>query len=368
MYEDFAPKLAQVITSYSQPIEKDQLVVVMAKADAEPLVEALAVEILKRGGHPFSLLQTTNSGEIFFRNADDHQLEYLNPVLMSTIENIDVLLSIRSTTNPKALSNIDPERMQKSQVAQRPFTDLFLKREQAGELRWNICPWPTQAAAQDAEMGFLEYQEFVYKACALHHDDPVAYWREFKERQDKLCAWLEGKKHLEVRGPGIEMSLSIDGRTWINAHGSKNFPDGEIFTSPVEDSVNGHVEFNLPSVYGGRELSGIKLKYKDGKVVEASAEKGEDYLLSQLDADDGSRIMGEFAIGTNMGIRKFTREILFDEKMGGTIHMAVGLGFQEAGGGNVSVVHWDMVHDMMDGGEILVDGELFYKAGEFMVG
>jgi aminopeptidase len=367
MYNDFAPRLARVLTEYSTPVRKGDLVIIWGGLVSLELVEALQYEVLQKGGHLSTQLNTPSWAEMFYRHASDEQLKYVDPIVKAAFENVDILYSIRGATNTKMLAGIDPARMQLNQRASKPLMDIYNKREAAGDLRWTISGWPTMANAQEAEMGFLEYQEFVYKACGLHHEDPVAYWREFKDKQAKLVEWLKGKKQVEVRGPGVELSLSVEGRGWISAHGEKNFPDGEIFTCPVEDSVNGHVEFSYPSVYGGRLVEGVQLTFKDGKVVEACAEKGEDYLYSQLDADEGSRFLGEFAIGTNMGIRRFTREILFDEKMGGTIHLALGRGFPQIGGKNDSVVHWDMVHDMMQGGEVLVDGELFYRAGEFMV-
>ena len=367
MIPDLAPKMAQVIAAYSVNVQEGELVQVIGESVAEPLIEALVEAILQRGGHPAVRMTTANMGEIFFRNASDAQLDYVSPIIEYSVEKLDVSIFIRASANPKAMSNIDPQRTARRGKASRHLIERRRQREEAGEFRWNICPWPTHSAAQDAEMGFLEYVEFVYKACGLDQDDPVAYWTQFRDKQERLAAWLADKHHAEVRGPGIEMSFDFGGRTWVSCHGTENFPDGEIFTSPIEDSVNGHVEFNYPTVSGGREVSGVRLTFKDGKVVEASAQKGEEYLMAQLDTDEGSRTLGEFAVGTNFGIQRFTRSTLFDEKIGGTIHMALGRGFEEAGGSNMSVVHWDMVHGMMDGGEILIDGERFYQSGQFMI-
>jgi len=216
-------------------------------------------------------------------------------------------------------------------------------------------------------MGLRAYEDFVYRACGLDQPDPVAYWIAFRDKQERLVAWLADKKHAEVRGPGIDMSFDFQDRLWVSCHGALNFPDGEIFTSPVEDSVNGTVEFNFPSVYQGFEVDGVKLRFENGVAVEASASKGEAFLLSQLDTDAGGRRLGEFAIGTNMGVQQLTRSILFDEKIGGSIHMALGRSYAEAKGLNQSAIHWDMVHNMKDGGEIVIDGELFYRSGEFLV-
>jgi aminopeptidase len=265
------------------------------------------------------------------------------------------------------MAMVDPARVAKSQKGNRPIIEKYFERINDKSLNWNITAWPTQASAQEAEMGLNAYADFVYRACGLDQADPVAYWTNFRERQTRLTDWLQGKKHAEVRGPGVELSFDFTDRPWVSCHGTVNFPDGEIFTSPIENSMNGYVEFNYPSMFGGREVNGTRLVFKDGRCVEASAKKNEEYLLSQLDMDDGSRCLGEFAIGTNMGIQKFTGEILFDEKIGGTFHMALGEGIAESGGLNKSAIHWDMIHGMRDGGEVYIDGELFYKSGEFVV-
>ncbi len=367
MFDDFAPRLAQLLTEFSVPIQPGDYVLISSTIEAEPLIRALYEAVLRRGGHPVARVRLPELQELLYELGNDEQLEFSDPLALEAIERADVLFNILAPANTKALSNVPPERVAKRQKAQRAIIQRYFERIGDGSLRWNICGWPTQAAAQQAEMGLLAYTEFVYNACALDKDDPIAHWRSVKEKQARMVAWLKGKKRAEVRGPGIELTFDFEGRTWISAWGDNNFPDGEIFTSPIKTSVNGHVEFNFPTVYGGREVRGVKLTFKDGKVVEASAEKGEDFLLSQLDLDEGARFLGEFAIGTNYGIQRFTGETLFDEKIGGTIHMALGQAFEEAGGTNKSQVHWDMVHDMKQGGSITIDGELFYENGQFVV-
>jgi aminopeptidase len=216
-------------------------------------------------------------------------------------------------------------------------------------------------------MSLRDFEDFVYGATFADRDDPVAQWSKVHEEQAHYIEWLNGKEQVLVRGPHVDLSLSIKGRSFINSDGKKNMPSGEIFTSPIENSVNGWIEFTYPAITRGREVEGIRLVFKDGEVVEASAEKNEDFLISMLDTDDGSRYLGEFAVGTNYGIQRFTKSILFDEKIGGTIHLAVGRGFPEAGSENVSSIHWDMICDMRQDSEILVDGELFYRDGKFQV-
>ena len=198
-------------------------------------------------------------------------------------------------------------------------------------------------------------------------NDPIGYWRSISAKQDRIVNWLKGKKSVHLVGKGTDLRLSIAGREFINCDCQKNVPDGEVFTGPVEDSMEGHVSFSYPTIYQGREVSGVHLEFKQGKVVKASAEKNEDFLLQTLDTDDGSRYVGEFAIGTNEGIRQFTRQILFDEKIGGSFHMALGAGYPETGSKARSAIHWDMICDLRDGGQIWVDDILFYENGKFLI-
>jgi aminopeptidase len=216
-------------------------------------------------------------------------------------------------------------------------------------------------------MSLRQYTDFLFRACKVDQDDPVALWEEVYRSQERLIEWLKGKKHLQVKGEHIDLEMSIDGRVFLNAGGRANMPDGEIFTGPVEDSVNGWVRFTYPAYYQGNEVKGVELRFENGLVVDAKAQTNEQFLISTLDTDPGARRLGEFAIGTNRDIQEFTGSILFDEKIGGTVHMAVGQGYRESGSVNESLVHWDMICDMRAGGEIIVDGELFYKDGEFVI-
>ena len=367
MYEDFAVKMAKIMTEYSQPINKGDLVLIQGASEAVPLIQSLYEAVLRRGGHPFVIGGIPGLQDVYWELADEHQLTYVNPVILHAIENIDVSFNIFARTNTKARSNTDPQRMALAQKSMQPIMETYMKRVAAGDLRWCILPYPTNADAQEAEMSLTEYTRFVYNACAFHLDNPVDHWKSIRDEQTRLAEYLADKSEAVIKGPGIDMSFNFKDRVWVSCHGDNNFPDGEIFTGPIEDSVNGTVEFNLRTMNGGREVNGAKLAFKDGKVVEASADKNEEFLLSQLDMDEGARRLGEFAIGTNWDIQDVTGSTLFDEKIGGTIHMAMGRSIPESKGENISAIHWDMVHDMKDGGEIYIDGELFYRAGEFMV-
>jgi len=374
MAKNLAIDLAKILTEYSSPVQPGDYVTIAGQHDtAGPLVEALVEAVLKRGGYPnvqsAPLISADYSPyyELFMREANDAQLDHLDSTIMHWVNHSDALFFIKAPANTKAVSTIDPARISRFRRTIQPFGEAYLDRYDKGELRWTVVGWPTEALAQSAEMGLRAYEDFVYRACGLDQPDPVAYWIAFRDKQERLVAWLADKKHAEVRGPGIDMSFDFQDRLWVSCHGALNFPDGEIFTSPVEDSVNGMVEFNFPSVYQGFEVDGVKLRFENGVAVEASASKGEAFLLSQLDTDAGGRRLGEFAIGTNMGVQQLTRSILFDEKIGGSIHMALGRSYAEAKGLNQSAIHWDMVHNMKDGGEIVIDGELFYRSGEFLV-
>jgi aminopeptidase len=361
-------KVAEILVNYCVAVRPDDLVMIHPYEPlAAPLALAVYKHVLVAGGHAIFNMRPTGADEILYQYGSDEQIDHLDPMYMWLMSSIDVRMALRAPANTKSLTNVNPERLARRRRSQDPAMKTFMQRQASGEMRWVVTEHPTQAAAQDAEMSLAEYEDFVYGACMVHLDDPVAYWRAKSAEQQRLIDWLQGKDKVEVRGENVNLTLSIKDRIFLNADGARNFPDGEIFTGPVEDSVNGWVRFTYPAIYGGREVDGVELRFEEGRVVEAIAEKGEEYLLAVLDTDAGSRYLGEFAIGTHEAIQQFTRNILFDEKIGGTMHVAVGAGYPDTGSKNESAVHWDMICDMRSGGEIVVDGELFYKNGEFQV-
>ena len=360
-------KLAQTIVDYSVAVRQGDRVLIQGGTIAEPLIKELYTRILQAGGHPFLMLSFPGTDELFFKYASDDQLKHVPKPLELIYETYDVRIALLAETNTKALSNVEPDRLVTQRRARTELMRTFMRRSAAKELRWNVAPFPTNASAQDADMSLIEYEDFVYGACLPDMADPVGYWKKFSARQDKIVAWLKGKREVHLKGPDTDLHLSIAGRPFENCDGHFNMPDGEIFTGPVEDSINGHVFFSYPAIYGGREVTGVRLWFEQGKVVRATADKNEEYLLKTLDTDAGSRFVGEFAIGTNEGITKFTREILFDEKISGSFHMALGAGYPETGSKNESAIHWDMICDLRDGGEIRVDNELLYRNGKFII-
>jgi aminopeptidase len=358
-------RLAHLLTSYCVAVQPRDWVLVRADVAALPLVERVVEHVLRAGGNPTVQLSAESLDEITLAHAGDEQLSWLSPVDQLLAERVDARITIRAAGNTRALSGVDPERQRIQQNAQRPLAQTLMQRAAEGAHHWTLTVYPCEAYAQEADMSLRAYADFVYAATYADQEDPVACWHKVRDRQQHLVDWLAGKSEVVARGPNIDLTLSIAGRTFVNSDGKRNMPSGEIFTGPVEDSANGWIKFSYPALRGGREVDGVELVFAEGKVVEAKATKNEVYLLSQLDSDPGARYLGEFAVGTNDQIQRFTKNILFDEKIGGTLHVAVGAGYPETGSRNRSSVHWDFICDMRQDSEIWVDGELFYRNGAF---
>jgi len=243
--------------------------------------------------------------------------------------------------------------------------EIFFRRIGEGKLRWTGLPYPISAEAQEASMALQEYEDFVYSSCLVDKEDPVAEWKKVRQQQQKICDFLNQANEIHIVGEDTNLTFNVKGRKWINCSGKENMPDGEVFTGPVENSTNGTIRFTYPGIISGREVEDIKLSFKDGRVTQASAAKGDDFLQQTLKIEGADRL-GETAIGTNYGITRFTKSMLFDEKMGGTIHMALGNAYPESGGKNQSAIHWDILKDMKKDGEIYADNKLFYKNGKFL--
>jgi aminopeptidase len=360
-------KLAEMLVAYSVPIKPGDKAMIQGSCVAAPLIREIYRQVLKAGGHPFILASVPGVEEIQYKTASDEQLKFIHEPHRIMFDTYDARFAIICDENTKELNNVDPSRIAIARRARRDLFNRFIERVAKKEMLWTGTLFPTQAHAQQAEMSLSEYEDFVYNACMPDMNDPVGYWKKVSIEQQKICDWLKGKKKVHVSGPETDLTLSIKGREFINCDCRENVPDGEIFTSPVEDSANGTVYFSYPAIYEGREITGVRLWFENGKVVKSSAEKNEVLLNTALDTDESSRYLGEFAFGTNQGITKFTGEILFDEKIGGSFHLAVGAGIPEAGGTNKSSIHWDMVCDLRQAGEISVDDQLIYKNGKFIL-
>jgi aminopeptidase len=347
-------------------VKAGETVAITANVVAEPLVRAVYREVLRHDGLPVLLLDIDGAGADLLRLGSDEQLTYISPTEQFARGQADVLINIRASTNTRANSGVDPARQRLHQRARADLRHTFMRRAADGDLRWTLTLYPTDALAQDADMATDEFTDFVLRACKLDTLDPVAAWQQLGAGQQRLIDWLEGKSEVHLTGPDTDLTLSVAGRTWINSDGHRNFPSGEIFTGPVEDSVTGHVRFSFPVVTAGREIEDIRLRFAGGKVVEASAAKNEAYLHEQLDTDPGARFLGEFAFGTNFGITRFIKNILFDEKIGGTVHMALGAGYPDTGSVNQSAIHWDLICDLRQGGRVEVDGAPFLVDGRYL--
>jgi aminopeptidase len=360
-------KMADVLVNYSTAVQPGDKVLLMGDELAAPLLRAVYAKVLQAGGHPQLLVQLSGTQELFYRYANDDQLAHIPEPVKLMLETYDVRIRIGAAANTRELSGVDPAQQVKHGRAMGELLRIQMRRGASGALRWCSTLYPTQAYAQDAGMSLSDYEDFVFGACMPEMDDPIGYWRRFSAWQQKIVDWLAGKSEVHVTAPGTDLRLNVAGRTFINSDGTHNMPSGEVFTGPVEDSAEGQILFSYPAIFRGQEVSGIRLWFEGGKVVKASAESNEELLLRALDTDEGSRFLGEFAIGTNAGITQFTKQILFDEKINGSIHLALGAGYPDTGSVNQSAIHWDMVCDMRDGGEIRVDGELLYKDGAFAI-
>ena len=368
MTDNRVEKFARILVDYSTDVQPGDRVAVTTTTLGEPIARALYERILERGGHPHILFDLPGQEEIFLARANDQQMAYIPVFHKIAFTEFDVLIKVRAEANTRSMTNIPHARVQQRSKALAPLLKAQLERGAAGSLRWMSTQFPTSAYAMEADMGDEEYKDFFYAAIHADQDtpDPVAYWQGVCQDQERIAQRFQGHDRVEIKAPNAELSLSIKGRTVINSSGKANMPDGEIFTGPVEDSVNGWVHYTYPAIFRGALVDGIELTFEDGKVVKASATRNEDLLLRTIDTDAGSRYVGEFAIGTNYGIDRFTHNILFDEKIGGTFHMALGAGYLETGSHNKSDIHWDMICDVRQDSEIRLDGELVYQNGKFV--
>jgi len=358
---------AALLVDYSVEVRPGQTVAITGGVAAEPLLRAIYRLVVARGAHPVMLPTFSGLGADLLLGGSDEQIGRVGPTERFLRQEADATITVLADTNTKAMSAVDPARQALYGKARTELMAAFMGRAAAGSLRWVLTLYPTDAYAQDADMATDAFADFVRRAGKFDQPDPVAAWREQEAANARLIGWLGGKREVRLRGRDTDLTLAVEGRTWSNSHGRRNFPDGEIFTGPIEDSVNGHVRFSYPAVTAGREVSDVRLRFHGGRVVDATAAKNEEYLIRMLDTDAGARTLGEFAFGTNFGIERFTKNILFDEKIGGTVHMAIGAGAPDTGSVNRSAVHWDLICDLRDGGGVDVDGEPFLRDGRFVV-
>jgi aminopeptidase len=359
-------RLASLLVDYSLALREGHVFRIDSLDAGSPLVLALYGAALRAGAHPYTNVSLSGLGETLLHHGSEDQLTYLSPIQWEEIEQLDALVTVWSETNTRALSRVDPTRHAAYIAAQRKLSNRRWERISAGELSWCGTLFPTNAHAQEAEMSLADYEAFVYAACHVHEDDPASHWSAVSTQLQARAGELGGVRELRIVGPDTDLRVGVEGRTWLAADGRYNMPDGEVFTSPVETETEGEIRYTFPAVYHGREVEDIRLRFEEGRVVQAEASRGNDYLQSLLDMDAGARVLGEVAFGLNYEIDRFTRNILFDEKIGGTMHLALGSGFQQTGGQNTSGLHWDMICDLREDGEVYADGELIWKNGRFL--
>ena len=366
MPDERIQRLARLLVRYSIGVRKGDWVRIEGPALAEELIRATMAEVLAAGGHPMLRTSIPGAAYTLYKHASTKQLEFISPSARLEVEKLDCRIAFWGGWNTKELTGIDPKRLAVASRAAKPLFNKMLARISSGSMRWVGTMFPTQSAAQDAEMSLEEYEDFVFRAGMLHKPDPVAEWKKLSTRQAKLVRVLNRLSTVRITAPDTDLSFKVKGRRWINCDGRQNFPDGEVFTCPHENSAEGFIRYTFPAVYQGREVENVRLEFRKGKVVSAKADKAEEFLNAMLDTDPGARHVGELAFGTNYAIQRFTRNTLFDEKIGGTIHIAVGASLPETGGKNKSGVHWDMVCDTRKGFTVYGDGKPIMKDGRFL--
>lgn len=361
-------RLAGILVDYSTRVREGDLVCIDAGPGAAPLVRDVWLRVLEAGGHPQLRLDLEGASELLLGDGTDAQLDWVSPQRRAEVERADVRIAIEADVNTRANSTVDPERQARAERAREPLRRIHFARAEAGELRSVVTLFPTSAAAQDADMSLAEYEDFVYDAGLLDRDDPAAEWEALGRSFEQLAARLGERKEIRVVGDGTDLTLGVEGRSWVPCAGRENFPDGEVFTGPVETKVDGTIRFTYPAGYAGRRIRGVELEFRGGEVVRAEAAEGQAFLREMLALDEGARHVGEFSFGLNEAVREFTGHTLFDEKIGGTVHLALGASYPESGGQVQSALHWDLVCDLRSGSEVYADGELVYRDGQFVDG
>jgi aminopeptidase len=354
-----AARFARLLAGYCLEVETDQQVVVRSTTLAAPLVLELQREILERGGWPLLRVELPGQTAGFYRHARDEHLDRFAGLALDEAKKAHASVAIQAPENTRALAGIDPERLRRAAPGRHPMRQAALKR------RWCLTLWPTEALAQEAGASLPDFERTVEQALFLDRDDPVAAWAGLRGFQERLIDRLKDARRIRIESDGTDLALDVRGRTWVNSDGRRNMPSGEVFTGPHEASATGHVRFDVPSSPAGVHVSGVELTFRDGVVVEARAEQGDEHLQRALATDEGARRLGELGIGTNFGITRPAGMILLDEKIGGTVHLALGRSYPETGGKNVSALHWDLICDLRRGGRITADGEVVQEDGVF---
>src|SRR4051794_1404930 len=350
---------AALLCDYCLDVSESEQVLVRSTTLAAPLLLELQGEILRRGAWPLLRVEVPGEASSFYANAREEQLDDFAPLQLTEAKKANKVLSIQATADPRELAQTDPARIARAARARKPIREATLSK------RWCTTLWPTAALAAEAEMSEDDYAAFVRRALFLDQADPARSWGELHAFQDTLIGRLSQASELHLQAEGTDLKLTVGGRTWVNSDGRRNMPSGEVFTGPVETSANGTVRFTVRSSPSGVDVDGVELTFEDGEVVAARAQTGDEYLQAALQTDEGARRLGEIGIGTNFGIDRPTGTILFDEKIGGTVHLALGRSYPETGGRNASALHWDLICDLRRGGRLTADGDVLMLDGRF---
>jgi aminopeptidase len=351
---------AEVIVDFCTEVKEGDRVEITGEISGQPLMLALYRRCLEKGAYPVLKPSFGESTEIFYQLASDTQLQDVSPIALFEARNVDVSLHVMAESNTRNLTAVDPSKVSRVRKARQELQQLRKER-----IRWNVTSFPTHAYAQDADMSLRELAELVFSSGFLNDPDPLSKWRSLRKRQQKITRLLNDVKMFRVETAECDLSMGVDGRRICESSGAVNMPDGEVYTGPVETDVNGYIRFSFPGYYMGQVVEGIRLEFLRGEVVSASADTNEAFLLQMLDTDDGAKRIGELGIGTNWGVNRFTKNLLFDEKMGGTIHLALGDSYRETLGANRSAIHWDVLHDLRQDGRLYADSEVLIENGYF---
>ena len=359
-------RLAELIAEHSLELTPGQVLRIHGSTVAAPLMLALHRAALSRGAHAYAAAELEGMRELLVAEGSFEQIDFVSPIELREADTIDAAVTIWAHGNTRSFTRLDPERHQRQINAERKLAVRRRDRIATGELRWCGTASPANGDAQDAGMSLADYEDFVFRACHVLDDDPVAHWRRASEDLKLRAADLSRVRELRIVGEDTDLTIGVGGRTWRAAYGLQNMPDGEVYTSPIETAVDGTIRFGFPAVFEGREIDDLRLRFEDGRVATAEAAGGLGYLDALLEMDEGARTIGEVAFGLNYEIDRFTRNILFDEKIGGTMHIALGMGFADLGGLNRSSLHLDLICDLRQEGEVYADGELIWRAGRFV--
>ncbi len=353
--------MARILVDYAAGVRAKETVLLSGTSVAEPLLKELYARVVAKGAYPLLRMSIPELEHIFYTSASDSQLRHVSPIAYYEARHIDAAIYVQSESNTKYLSAVDPKKIAAARQARRRLNDIV-----HGRVRWTLTLFPTAAYAQDAGMSCAEFERFVAQAMFADRPDPIREWENLAKRQEALARRLNKVRTVRIVGEDTDLSLSVAGRKFISSDGRHNMPSGEVFTGPVENSAEGRIRFTYPVCFSGKEVTDVALTFRRGVVVEATAAANQDFLRTMIGLDPGAKRLGELGIGTNFGIDRFIKNILFDEKIGGTIHLALGNSYPETGGKNKSALHWDMIKDLRRGGEVWVDGKLFQKNGRFI--